>query len=204
LDDFYDLTKAHSSELSGLRYLSDYSPSEVASLLRNPSFFKFTFVRDPFSRMLSCYLNKFQNRGDEYVRSEYRSFLAQLFDWRYARELDLEMEPRPSFATFIDEVAKQTALEMNDHWAPQTMLCGLGEVPYDFVGRLETLDRDVRHVLQELGRPEERFPTQDEIGFPATGASAGILSNLLTLEAMMKIRLIFDIDFNSGLSIISQ
>jgi hypothetical protein len=204
LDDYLDLSKAHSPELSGLRYLTDYSPAEVERILSDPSYFKFTFVRDPYSRTLSCYLNKFQNRGEAYVRTEYRSFLAQLFDWRYAREVAIESEPRPSFSAFVDEVAKQTPSEMNAHWAPQTLLCGLGEMPYDFVGKMEHLQDDVAYVLNKIGRPREHFPSQAEIGFPPSGASDALLNDLYTLETMIKIRFIFDIDFNSGLGASSE
>jgi Sulfotransferase family len=204
LDDYLDLSKAHSPELSGLRYLTDYSPAEVERILNDPSYFKFTFVRDPYSRTLSCYLNKFQNHGEEYVRTEYRSFLAQLFDWRYAREVAIESEPRPSFSAFVDEIAKQTPFEMNAHWAPQTLLCGLGEMPYDFVGKMEHLQADVEHVFNKIGRPGEHFPTQAEIGFPPSGATDAMFNDLYTVETMMKIRVIFDIDFNSGFGASSE
>jgi hypothetical protein len=199
LDDYFDLAKAHSPEISGLRYLSDYSAAEVERLLADPLFLKFTFVRDPYSRAISCYLDRFQNRAEEYVRKEYRTFLAELFDWHYAREIALESEPRPSFSEFIDELAKQSPSEMNAHWAPQSLLCGLGEMPFDFIGHMNTLSADVDHVLAKLGHLQEHFPSQSDIGFPASGASTELLNNIYTLETMLKVRFIFDSDFNHGL-----
>jgi hypothetical protein len=200
LDDYFDLSKAHSPETSGLRYLTDYAPGEVERLLADPSFFKFAFVRDPYARALSCYMDKFQTREEAYVRTEYRAFLAQLYDWRHARSVDIETAPRPSFPEFVDELAKQGPTAMNDHWMPQALLCGFGEMPYDFVGRMESLAADVDHVFRKIGRPSERFPTQADIGFPASGASESAVDDVVTLEAMAKLRVIFDVDFNSNLA----
>lgn len=198
-DDYRDLTKAHNPLFSGLRYLSDYSPAEVESLLVDPGYFKFAFVRDPYTRLLSCYMDKFQSNDVTFKKTEYRTFLAELYDWHYARYVNLDTEPPPSFAEFVDEIAKQNPLSMNDHWMPQTLLCGFGEMPYDFVGRMESLRTDATYVLQRLGRPDEHFPNQAEIGFPPSGATSNSSSDRYTLETMMKVRVIYDVDFNSQL-----
>lgn len=199
-DDFYDLSKAHDPLLSGLRYLSDYSAAEVERLLADPRYFKYAFVRDPYSRILSCYMDKFRNKDEKYRESEYRAFLAALYGWRTIRFLDTDREPPPSFTAFVDEVSKQSPGSMNDHWMPQTLLCGFGEMPYDFVGRLESLETDAKYVFHRIGRPDEHFPSQLEIGFPPSGANHKHVSDALyTLETMFKVRVIYDIDFNSEL-----
>lgn len=196
VDDYSDLSKAHSPSTSGLRYLTDYSPREVEALLQDPSFFKFVFVRDPYVRAASCYMDKFQSRNEAYVRNEYSQFLAQLYDWRFVRSLNIDSAPRPSFAEYVDQLSMQNPMEMNEHWMPQTLLCGFGEMPYDFVGHMEHLSQDAKQVLRRINRQEERFPSQDEIGFPPSGASDGGGDEFFTLEAMAKLRLIYDVDFN--------
>lgn len=196
LSDYDDLSKAHDPSLSGLRYLSDYSPDEVESLLRDQTYLKFTFVRDPYTRALSCYMDKFQNREEKYVEQEYQPFLAQLLDWRIARSIDATRTPRLSFPAFVDELAKQNPMEMNEHWMPQALLCGFGEMPYDFVGSMRTLQADSEFVLRSRNMSLERFPTQSDIGFKASGASDPENHGLYTLETMMKVRLIYDVDFN--------
>jgi Sulfotransferase family len=201
-DDYFDMSKAHLPELTGLRYLTDYSPHEVQILLSDPSFFKFAFVRDPYMRAVSCYMDKFQSYNDAYMRTEYRKFLGQLYDWRYARSLDIyDPSSRPSFSAFVDELAKQDPMAMNEHWMPQTLLCGFGDMPYDFVGRMESLNEDVDYVFQKIGRPNETFPTHADIGFPpsSTGSTRAVADDLYALETMIKIRVIYDVDFNSKL-----
>jgi dermatan 4-sulfotransferase 1 len=208
LDDYYDLSKAHDPDVSGLRYLSDYSPNEVDTLLSDATFFKFTFVRDPYVRAVSCYMDKFQNRprsarmSEAYLRAEYRTFLGQLFDWRYARSVDVDdPSERPSFADFVDELAKQDPTAMNEHWMPQTLLCGFGDMPYDFVGSMENLSADAAYVLRKIGRPGELFPTREDIDFPASSNQSTdiVADDIYTLETMLKVRVIYDVDFNSNL-----
>lgn len=195
LPDYADLPAAHDPSRSRLRYLADYSEPEARALLADPAYFRFLFVRDPYTRLLSCYMDKFRNTDPAYVRREYRAFLAHLFSWRHARDADILNDPRPSFRAFVDELIKHDAAEMNAHWRPQTALCGVGVVPYDFVGKMETLHRDVRHVFERVGRPHEHFPTQEEIGFPPSGASAEVADGLYTVALMFKVRVVYDDDF---------
>lgn len=195
LPDYADLPTAHSPLKSGLRYLTDYSVPEAEQLLLDPTYFRFVFVRDPYLRLVSCYMDKFRNEDPEYVRREYRAFLAQLFGWRYARDVDIEHAPRPSFRAFVDELEKHSPATMNAHWMPQTFHCGIGVVPYDFVGRMENLQEDARQVFDRIGKPHEHFPTQAEIGFAPSGASKKVADGLYTGDLMTKVRAIYTEDF---------
>lgn len=79
--------------MSGLRYLSDYSPREASAVLSNDSYLKFAFVRDPSARALSAYMDKFRSLDPRYVASEYRIFLSALLGWRAARDVDVRYAP---------------------------------------------------------------------------------------------------------------
>ena len=140
-------------------------------------------------------MDKFQNRNQTYVENELRSFLGQLFDWSLVKNWDLDKDPRPSFGMFVDELAKTEAVLMNGHWMPQSLLCGFGEIPYDFVGKFERFQEDTRFILEKLGWESEKFPTQQDIGFPSSGASSKDAEELYTLEIMFKVRTIYDMDF---------
>lgn len=196
IPDYADLTTAHNPNMSGLRYLSDYSASEAQEILCSPTFFKFVFVRNPYMRLLSCYMDKFRNTDPKYVYSEYRSFLAQLFNWRYARTVNLSVDPRPTFNAFIDELTKHEPADMNAHWMPQTIHCGIGVTPYDFIGHMEHVDVDAKRVLQKLGKQHEHFPSQQEIGFPSSGASNFVADKLYTKQLKVKVRALYDADFH--------
>lgn len=195
--DYGSLHTAHNRNTSGMRYLSDYSPTEAHMLLTNSDYFKFTFVRDPYMRLLSCYMDKFRNSDPNYTETEYRTFVAAAFSWRYARRSDLLSAPRPSFRSFVHAISTASLASMNEHWRPQTLLCGFGIMPYDFVGRMEQVQRDTRTVLQRIGFADESFPTQNDLGFPPSGASTSLALNLYTTDLIFATRAIYTMDFEA-------
>ena len=63
------VTASHSPEFSGLRHLAyHYEEHEAIRALTRLDFFKFTFVRNPFERLASVYLNKHVDGGPPYSR----------------------------------------------------------------------------------------------------------------------------------------
>lgn len=61
---------------------------------------------------------------------------------------------------------------MNEHWAPQSWLCGIGEFPYDFVGKLEEVGDYAPKIIGWMaGGSEAHFPSQDEIKFASVGTN---------------------------------
>lgn len=206
----YDhLQSAHNPNSSGLRYLSDYSPADADRLLNDPTYFKFTFVRDPYARLLSCYMDKFRSLQPRYLASEYRTFLAAAFGWPYARihanagifQPHSTSAPdqivRPSFRTFVHAIVSQSPDQMNAHWRPQSLLCGFDFIRYDFIGRMESLHRDANYVLSRIGRSNESFPTQSDLGFPSSGASPALAHQLYSTDLMLLVRIIYAADFHA-------
>lgn len=240
--DYANLSKLHTPALSGLRYLSDYSAGEAAALLGDPTYTKFVFVRDPYTRLLSAYMDKIASTEGVFVHAELRGFLAHLMGWRWVKARlasvggglgavdgasggtdvaaggaaggdaggadaggggghglggGIERAPRPSFRSFVDELLKAPPATMNAHWAPQSLLCGFGEMPYDFVGRFEHLAADAAALLAHIGAPAGvAFPSQADIGFPPSGAEA-VAEDFWSLELMLKARLVYDVDFHT-------
>ena len=66
------------------------------------------------------------------------------------------------------------------HWAPQTALWLIPRTAFDFIGRLESLDADLPHVLQRIF-PDATESGPEKIvraGPPATGAKDKVRSML--------------------------
>lgn len=113
-------------------------PSLYFAALQTEDWFRFTFVRDPFDRALSCYLDKIVNSIPE--------------RHRLLPELGLDAAGDvPSFATFLKAIADQPDDQRDFHWAPQNWLTQPATMRYHFVGRLERFDEDFRHVCETLG-----------------------------------------------------
>lgn len=117
---------------------------------------KFLFVRDPFVRLMSAFRNKLAQPNEDF----YKQFGAHMLQ-RYA---NISQPPstareafkaglRPSFADFVHylldpETEKEEAF--NEHWRQVYRLCHPCQIGYDFIGKLETLDEDARHLLHIL------------------------------------------------------
>lgn len=103
----------------------------------------FTFVRNPFSRVLSAYLDKVGRR-----RHQGRRFL----DWalRHGQPGDFL-----GFCRFLDA----GALDLDMHWAPQADILFFPLDRFDFIGRVESLDHDLPYVLRELFGSDTIVPT---------------------------------------------
>lgn len=99
--------------------------------MADESFIKFVFVRNPYTRILSAYLDKFQRR--EINSDEFLSFFDQLVGYRY--RMGGNAPYKPTFEEFVGFISKQEVLSMNEHWRMQTQLCQIELFPYDFVGR---------------------------------------------------------------------
>lgn len=118
-------------------------PSEMKfrQVVEFDDFFKFTFVRDPYARVLSAYL-------DEVATGE----KAHLIISGDSKNNSL------SFRRFC-EYLNSGGLYVNAHWGPQTSLMLLPIDQYDFIGRVEKMDNDLRVVVDRLSPETVLAPT---------------------------------------------
>jgi len=99
--------------------------------------FLFSIVRNPYSRLLSAYLDKIQGKTKEYDR--------------FLRNHGLPAGTDVSFAMFVDLVSQETADEMDQHWAPQHRIIAWDVFRYDYLGFQETFTEDLQHCLSQGG-----------------------------------------------------
>lgn len=115
--------------------------------------FKFTFVRDPYSRTLSAYLYRIVHQKR-----------------RYAGLHPSSGKGLPSFAEFCAFLGAG-ALYLDTHWAPQTELLVLRLEDFDFVGRFENFRADLDKVMGSIHpRAMHQEPARHDAH--RTGASA--------------------------------
>ena len=143
--------------------LSSFPSDQRKEILK--TYFKFTFVREPFERILSAYKDKFV-----YSRAEDRRMLEF-----YGREILKNFRPNASksaleklnditFREFIEYLvtkgSNKSASAMNYHWDNYVKICGMCAINYDFIGHYETFDQDMADFKEAAGlSPEdaERF-----------------------------------------------
>jgi len=96
--------------------------------------FKFTFVRDPYSRVLSAYLDKVGRRRHQGLR---------FLKWSQRHN---QPETFLGFCRYLEA----GGLFLDMHWAPQVDILCLPLECFDFIGRVEHLNRDLAVVLERL------------------------------------------------------
>ncbi|MBV1875813.1 MAG: sulfotransferase family protein, partial [Cycloclasticus sp.] len=100
------------------------------------------FVRNPFDRLVSCWLNKALNR-------EKNTF-----------KLDaLALEHIQTFSGFIDYVERLDIKTCNVHIRSQSSLIDLTNI--DYIGRMENFSADVNEVLNMIGLPVNRLKARN-------------------------------------------
>ena len=119
-------------------------PGTIAS--RYPDWFVFAFVRNPWDRLLSCYLSKIhpQRMDDPLLRDGVEPEL-----WKYGGLFHGKM----SFADFVRATAAIPDKEADIHFGSQYLYVAdaSGKVFVDFLGRFECLADDFAHVCERIG-----------------------------------------------------
>jgi len=142
---FEDLHNRDFSPLLKLQNIPDFE-----QYFFREDFFRFCFVRDPFARLLSCYLDKIKEPLNNYF------FKKKVLNSMGL--LDKEGVGYPvSFEDFITVIEAQTLLEMDYHWRPQYYLTCQDKINYHFIGRLESFSKDFNVVGKYLSPDFNRY-----------------------------------------------
>ncbi|MEO8927805.1 MAG: sulfotransferase family protein [Caulobacteraceae bacterium] len=108
----------------------DLTDAERDALLTGATTFRFTSVRNPFARAVSCYLNK-------------------IVDGPGAGNLSRRMRNLGvgSMFAFLDVVADERPLQRDVHYRAMADLCHAGVIRYDDIVRFETFEADLRRIM---------------------------------------------------------
>lgn len=97
------------------------------------------FVREPYSRLWSAYLDKF-------YLPDFWSKLGPLF----RQEQRSHCINNISFNEFLIYIVKHSK-HLDLHWAPISQICDICQVKYDVIGKMETFIEDSRYILKHIG-----------------------------------------------------
>lgn len=120
---------------------NDLIDKKREALLTSDSAFRFTSVRNPYERIVSCYLSKVVNKGG----------------WFYVANL-VQEHGEVSLLKFLEFVGAQAPLDRDVHCRAMTDLCFSGRVFYHDIIRYETFEADLRRVMDRLNVPSLSIP----------------------------------------------
>ncbi|KAH6925503.1 hypothetical protein HPB50_006195 [Hyalomma asiaticum] len=124
----YALYKAFSDQVLHL------GPTTLLQHSERRNYTKALFVRHPFERIVSTYIDK-ALRGRKGEPWAYKAY------WNTIPGVRAENRS-PTFSEFVEFMLRTTANNSDEHWSPYYARCHPCLLDYDFVGKLETADRD--------------------------------------------------------------
>lgn len=141
------------------KYNSDYSHSDFHLFINKfkelhlnhkikNSFFCFSFVRNPFDRVISCYEDKI--RGDRYLGTPfYGSYWNRLVFYMFSNRIVTNRDI--SFDLFVDSISKIPDSFADRHIRSQYSTLFHKRIPiYSYIGKLENFSHDILPILKKL------------------------------------------------------
>lgn len=139
-DPAYAPPNMHSRPTSPLlRPLS--APKEFLLARTSPDYFRFCFVRNPYTRILSAYLDKIAST--DFKRGE------------RMKALGMSPSESPTLLQFLEVLKRADPAAFDIHWARQCDLLDLGGMTFEFTGRFESFEQDFARVLERIHQGQE-------------------------------------------------
>jgi hypothetical protein len=154
------LQSLHKRRDSGLKSPSHVGLSTFYRLANNASTLRFSFVRNPYARLVSAWADKYQNKplvaGD--------SFVDLYFTHRVALDdaLPRGQHETLSFPQFVEFATATADRRIDAHWHLQDDLLDMPGIKLDLIGKVETFPGDFSRVLDHARATDQ---IRQAIGF---------------------------------------
>jgi len=137
----------HDRSLFDLPSLGNVAPEMAEESLVSKQYFRFCFVRNPYSRLFSAWQSKMLLREPYFLVNFDND---RLIDFSRADSWNAIRQSFRRFVLFLNEAASPPFSD--PHWALQCNLIFKGKINYDLVGRTETFAKDIRLFYAHLAR----------------------------------------------------
>ncbi|MGR5342248.1 sulfotransferase family 2 domain-containing protein [Vibrio astriarenae] len=174
-------------------------------------------VRNPYSRIVSSYINKFyfyQGNGISSFECLER-FSKNLY--HYCNKGNLENYQGLSFELFLDEILgrKKKGRTLDPHWDTQMSESIISDISFDYIVKCESFELDMKYFCDSEGFEFKPLPRVNETNYPSDFSksslyfgcisSVDILSdkialgkdNLLSCKTVKLINEIYQVDFDN-------
>lgn len=128
----------HDPAHNGLKYLYDFDAGEAEQIIKDPSWTKAIFIRDPKDRFMEVYSHMSQHPAEVAKQCCPRQGGCEMQSQSLIQLLDLSMHCK------------------SDQWEPQSHRMEKKYWEYvNFIGRMETIQEDSKQLLDRIGAWEE-------------------------------------------------
>ncbi|MGB0904845.1 MAG: sulfotransferase family protein, partial [Mangrovicoccus sp.] len=179
LPDFKMPQNIHDRKKSPLVELGNLNEPRALEVMLG-SFKRFSFVRNPYTRILSAYLDKIVQNDHERAR------MLPIFGF--------EQTDRPSFLEFLRALEQIPNHRRDIHFVSQADLLMVDLIDYTRLGRMETFDQDFHLIREKLFQDKTAKISSNAGRHHATGAADNIATHYGQEETDM-VQALFAADF---------
>lgn len=144
--------KVHNRKASNLQ-APRHGIVQFHRMATSPEALRFTFVRNPYTRLLSCWADQYRDRPLVPGYGRVEVYLAHRE--RAEPSLPVGADKSLSFADFVAFACTTSTWRIDKHWQRQSDIVDLPGVVFDLIGKTETFARDFERVLDHVGASEE-------------------------------------------------
>ena len=102
------------------------------SNINSSEYLKICFVRNPYTRLLSLYMDKIKKKNPQLMK-----------------DLGFSREDAPTFPELVEAIETQTWYQANRHYRVQTENLLWGDIHYDFVGKFEFFADELNRLVED-------------------------------------------------------
>jgi hypothetical protein len=137
--------EAYTRRQSGLKSPKEIGVSTFCRVATDPAALRFSFVRNPYARLVSLWAHQFRDRPLVPSLSWINSYLASC--GRVDPSLPKGADRVISFKEFVAFVTATANEHIDAHWTHQINIIDMPGLTLDFVGKVEAFARDFNRVL---------------------------------------------------------
>jgi hypothetical protein len=140
--------EAYTRQQSGLKCPKAVGVSTFWRVATDPAALRFSFVRNPYARLVSLWAHQFRNKPLVPGLSSINSYLASRgqVDPSLPKGVDRAIAFK-EFVTFVTATANEG---IDAHWTRQVAIIDMPGITLDFVGKVETFAHDFSRVLDHI------------------------------------------------------
>ena len=140
--------EAYTRQQSGLKNPKAVGASTFWRLATDPAALRFSFVRNPYARLVSLWAHQFRDKPLVPGPSSINSYLASC--GRVDPSLPKGADRVISFKEFVAFVSATANDRIDAHWTQQVAIIDMPGITLDFVGKVETFAHDFSRVLDHV------------------------------------------------------